>query len=48
MVGGIPRRDKMINSEKLDHFRILENQKIYLRVKTTDLIPYSQKLPFRF
>ena len=29
MFGGIPRRDKMTNSEKLGHSVILENQIIY-------------------
>ena len=48
MVGGIPRRDKMTNSGKLDHSGILKNQRIYLRVKIADLISYSQELSFRF
>ena len=48
MVGGIPRREKMTNSGKLDHSRILRDQRIYLRVKIADLISYSQELSFRF
>ena len=41
VVGGIPRRDRMTNPGKLDHSRILRNQRIYLRVKIADLISYS-------
>ena len=48
MVDGIPRRDEMINSGKLDHSGILKNQAIYLHVKIADLMPYSQELSFRF
>ena len=44
MVGGIVRRDKMANSGKLDHSGILKNQRIYLRVKIADLIPYRGKI----
>ena len=48
MVDGIPRRDEMINSGKLDHSGVLKNQAIYLHVKIADLMPYSQELSFRF
>ena len=44
MVGGILRRDKMANSGKLRHSGILKNQRIYLRVKIADLIPYRGKI----
>ena len=48
LVGGIPRRDKITNSGKLDHSVILRNQRIYLHVKIADSISYSQELSFRF
>ena len=48
LVGGIPRRDKITNSEKLEHSGVLRNQRIYLRVKIADLMSYSQELSFRF
>ena len=48
MVGGIPRRDEITNSGKLDHYGVLKNQIIYLRVKTADLMSYCQELSFRF
>ena len=44
MVDGIPRKDEMINSEKVDHSVLLKNQRIYLGVKIADLMPYSQVL----
>ena len=48
MVDGIPCRDEMINSGKLDHSGVLKNQAIYLHVKIADLMPYSQELSLRF
>ena len=47
MVGDIPRRDEMTNSQNLDHSRSLKNQRIYLSLKIGDLIYYSQELSFR-
>ena len=48
LVGGIPCRDKIRNSEKFDHSVILRKQKIYLDVKIADLISYYQDLSFTF
>ena len=48
MVSGRLCRDKMANLGKLDDSGILKIQRIYLCVKTSDLISYSQELLFRF
>ena len=48
MISGIPRKDKMRNSGKLDHSGILKIQRIYLCLKIADLIFYSQELSLRF
>ena len=48
MVGGMPCIDEIRNLGKLDHSGVLKNQRIYLPVKTADLMSCSQELSFRF